>query len=89
MPILIETTFMASKNKDGSEKTLKQLLVEGLTDFLGFTGGAFLSYWAGTLLGFNMAVAGNTSNAGIVSVALMLLFGALGLKFARRLRRQV
>jgi hypothetical protein len=79
---------MATKNKDGSEKTLKQLLSEGLSDFVGFAGGAFLCYWVGTLLGFDMAVAGNTSNVGIISVVLMLLGGGLGLKFARRMKRQ-
>lgn len=77
---------MATKNKDGSDKTLKQLLFEGLTDFIGFAGGAFLCYWTGTLLGFNMAVAGNTSNAGIVSVVVMLVAGGAGLKLSRRLR---
>ena len=75
---------MATKNKDGSDKTLKQLLFEGLTDFIGFAGGAFLCYWLGTLLGFNMAVAGNTSNVGIISVVIMLICGGLGLKLARR-----
>ena len=77
---------MATKNKDGSEKTLKQLLFDGLTDFIGFAGGAFLCYWVGTLLGFDMAVAGNTSDVGIVSVVVMLIGGGLGLKIARRLR---
>ena len=77
---------MATKNKDGNAKTLKQLLFEGLTDFMGFAAGAFLSYWLGTLLGFNMAVAGNTSNAGIIGVVVMLIGGGLGLKLARRLR---
>ena len=77
---------MATKNNDGSEKTLKQLLFEGLTDFLGFAAGAFLCYWLGTLLGFNMAVAGNTSNAGIIGVVVMLIGGGLGLKIARWLR---
>ena len=77
---------MATKNKDGSEKTFKQLLFEGLTDFIGFAAGAFLCYWVGTLSGFNMAVAGNTSNAGIVGVVVMLIAGGLGLKIARRLR---
>ena len=60
------------KNKDGSDKTLKQLLFDGLADCVGFAGGAFLCYWIGTLLGFNMAVAGNTSNAGIIGVVVML-----------------
>jgi hypothetical protein len=77
---------MATKNKDGSEKSLKQLLFEGLTDFIGFAGGAFLCYWLGTLLGFNMAVAGDTSNAGIVGVVVMLIGGGAGLKLGRHLR---
>lgn len=77
---------MATKNKDGSDKTLQQLLFEGLTDFIGFAGGAFLCYWLGTMLGFNMAVAGNTSNEGIIGVVVMLIFGGLGLKIARHLR---
>ena len=77
---------MATKNKDGSEKTFKQLLFEGLTDFIGFAVGAFLCYWVGTLLGFNMAVAGNTSNAGIIGVVVMLIGGGFGLKIARQLR---
>lgn len=76
---------MAIKNKDGSEKPLKQLLSEGLADCIGFAGGAFLCYWIGTLMGFDMAVAGNTSNVGIISVVLMLIGGGLGLKIARQL----
>jgi hypothetical protein len=76
---------MATKNRDGSSKTLKQLFFEGLTDFMGFAGGAFLCYWVGTLLGFDMAVAGNTSNVGIVSVVLMLIGGGVGLKIARQI----
>ncbi len=75
---------MATKNSD---KTLKQLLYEGLTDAIGFMGGAFLCYWVGTLLGFNMAVAGNTSTTGIVSVVVMLLCGGLGLKLAQSRRK--
>lgn len=74
------------KNKDGSDKTLKQLLFDGLADCVGFAGGAFLCYWVGTLLGFNMAVAGNTSNAGIIGVVVMLIGGGFGLKIARQLR---
>ena len=70
---------MASKNKDGSDKTMQQLLTEGLTDFIGF---------AGTFLGFDMAVAGNTSNAGIFSAFALLVCGGLGLKTARYLRKK-
>jgi hypothetical protein len=74
------------KNKDGSDKTFTQLLFDGLADCVGFAGGAFLCYWLGTLLGFNMAVAGNTSNEGIIGVVVMLMGGGLGLKIARHLR---
>jgi hypothetical protein len=77
---------MATKNKDGSEKTLKQLLFEGISDAMGFTGGALLCYWLGTLLGYDMAVAGNTSSVGIVSVVFMLIGGGAGLKLARQFR---
>ena len=77
---------MTTKNKDGSEKTLKQLLFEGLTDASGFTAGALLCYWLGTLLSFDMAVAGNTSSTGIVSVVFMLIGGGAGLKLARQFR---
>jgi hypothetical protein len=69
-----------------SDKTLKQLLFEGLTDALGFIGGALLCYWLGTLLDFDMAMAGNTSTKGIISVVFMLLGGGAGLKLARGLR---
>jgi hypothetical protein len=76
------------KNKDGSDKTLTQLLFDGLADFIGFAGGAFLCYWVGKLLGFDMAMAGNTSSAGIITVVIMLIFGGIGLKLARHLRSQ-
>lgn len=76
------------KNKDGSNKTLTQLLFDGLADCLGFAGGAFLCYWIGKLMGFDMAVAGNTSSTGIITIVIILIFGGVGLKLARRLRSQ-
>lgn len=76
------------KNKDGSDKTLKQLLFDGLADCTGFAGGAFLCYWVGKLLGFDMAMAGNTSSAGIITIVVMLIFGGAGLKLARHLRSE-
>jgi hypothetical protein len=74
------------KNKDGSDKNLTQLLFDGLADCVGFAGGAFLCYWVGKLLGFDMAMAGNTSSAGIITIVIMLIVGGMGLKLARRLR---
>ncbi len=76
------------KNKDGSDKTLSQLLFDGLADFVGFAGGAFLCYWVGKILGFDMAMAGNTSSAGIITIVIILICGGTGLKLARRLRSQ-
>ena len=38
--------------------------------------------------GFDMAMAGNTSSAGIITVVIMLIFGGAGLKVARHLRSQ-
>lgn len=74
------------KNKDGSDKTLSQLLFDGLADCVGFAGGAFLCYWVGKILGVDMAVAGNTSSAGIITTVIILICGGTGLKLARRLR---
>ncbi len=76
------------KNSDGSDKTLTQLLFDGLADFIGFAGGAFLCYWVGKLLGFDMAVAGNTSSVGIITIMIVLICGGAGLKLARQLRSQ-
>ena len=76
------------KNQDGSDKTLSQLLFDGLADFVGFAGGAFLCYWVGKILGFDMAVAGNTSSAGIITIVIILICGGTGLKLARRFRSQ-
>lgn len=76
------------KNKDGSDKILTQLLYDGLADCVGFAGGAFLCYWVGKFLGFDMAVAGNTSSAGIITIAIILICGSVGLKLARHLRSQ-
>lgn len=76
------------KNKDGSDKTLTQLLFDGLADFIGFAGGAFLCYGVGKLLGFDMAVAGNTSSVGIITIMIVLICGGAGLKLARQLRSQ-
>lgn len=76
------------KNQDGSDKTLSQLLFDGLADFVGFAGGAFLCYWVGKILGFDMAMAGNASSAGIITIMIILICGGTGLKLARRLRSQ-
>ena len=62
-----------------------KLLIEGVSDAVGFVGGALLGFWAGRLLGWDIFAAGYgpTSVAGIVLVGLG---GGLGLQLARRWR---
>jgi hypothetical protein len=61
----------------------RNLLAEGLSDAVGFVGGALLGFWAGQLIGWNIFAAGygNDSIGGIVLVGLG---GGLGLQVARR-----
>jgi len=61
----------------------RNLLAEGVSDAVGFVGGALLGFWAGQLLGWNIFAAGygNDSIGGIVLVGLG---GGLGLQLARR-----
>jgi len=65
----------------------KSLLIEGLSDAIGFVGGALLGYWIGHLLGFDIFTAGY-SNTSIVGIALVGLGGGLGLQVARRWRNR-
>ena len=61
----------------------RKLLAEGLSDAVGFVGGALLGFWLGRLMGWNIFAAGygNDSIGGIVLVGLG---GGLGLQLARR-----
>jgi hypothetical protein len=61
----------------------RNLLAEGLSDAVGFVGGAMLGFWVGRLIGWNIFAAGygNDSIGGIVLVGLG---GGLGLQVARR-----
>lgn len=63
----------------------KSLLVEGLSDAIGFVGGALLGFWIGKLLGLNIFDAGY-SNSSIFGIVLVGLGGGLGLQIARRWR---
>lgn len=63
----------------------KSMLVEGLSDAVGFVGGALLGFWIGRLLGLNIFDAGY-SNSSIVGIVLVGLGGGLGLQVARRWR---
>jgi hypothetical protein len=61
----------------------RNLLVEGLSDAVGFVGGALIGFWAGRLLDWNIFASGygNDSIGGIVLVGIG---GGLGLQVARR-----
>jgi hypothetical protein len=61
----------------------RNLLLEGISDAVGFVGGALIGFWAGQLLGFDIFANGygNDSIAGIVLVGLG---GGLGLQLARK-----
>lgn len=64
----------------------KSLLIEGLSDAIGFIGGALLGFWIGRLLGLNIFSAGY-DNASIGGIVLVGLGGGIGLQMARRWRK--
>ena len=64
----------------------KSLWVEGLSDAIGFVGGALLGFWLGRLLGLDVFSEGY-NNASIGGILLVGLGGGLGLQGARRWRR--
>ena len=63
------------------------MLLEGLSDAVGFVGGALLGFWAGHLLGFDIFEAGY-GNGAIAGIVLVGLGGGLGLQVARRWRNR-
>lgn len=63
----------------------KSLLLEGLSDSIGFLGGALLGYWIGRLLGLDIFAEGY-GNSAIGGIVLVGLGGGLGLQLARRWR---
>ncbi len=63
----------------------KLLLIEGVSDAIGFVGGALLGFWAGRLLGLDIFAAGY-NNSAIGGIVLVGLGGGLGLQIARRWR---
>ena len=60
----------------------RQLLLEGVSDAVGFVGGALAGYWIGQLLGWDIFSEGY-SNASIGAIALVGLGGGGGLQLAR------
>ncbi|MBC7611084.1 MAG: hypothetical protein H7228_16200 [Polaromonas sp.] len=66
----------------------KSMLVEGISDAVGFVGGALLGFWLGRLFGLNIFDAGY-SNSSIFGIVLVGLGGGLGLQLARRWRARI
>ena len=66
---------------------MNKLLLEGLSDAIGFVGGALAGYWIGLLLDWNLFSEGY-DYASIGAIVLVGLGGGLGLQLARRWRRQ-
>ncbi len=65
----------------------KSLLIEGLSDAVGFVGGALLGFWIGRLLSLDIFSAGY-DNASVAGIVLVGLGGGAGLQLARRWRKR-
>lgn len=63
----------------------KKLLMEGVSDAVGFIGGALTGYWIGQLIGWNLFADGYGS-ASMGAIVLVGLGGGGGLQLARRWR---
>lgn len=61
------------------------LLLEGLSDAIGFVGGALLGFWIGRWLGLDIFAPGY-GNASVGAIVLVGLGGGVGLQLARRWR---
>jgi len=61
------------------------LWLEGLSDAIGFIGGALLGFWIGRLMGLDIFAPGY-GNASIGGIVLVGVGGGLGLQGARRWR---
>ena len=64
----------------------KSLLIEGVSDAVGFIGGALLGFWIGRLIGLDIFAAGY-GNASVGGIVLVGIGGGLGLQLARRWRK--
>ena len=65
----------------------RKLLLEGVSDAVGFIGGALAGYWLGQFLGWDIFSEGY-SGASIAAIALVGLGGGGGLHLARHWRKQ-
>jgi hypothetical protein len=60
-------------------------LLEGVSDAVGFVGGALLGFWGGRLLGLDVFAPGY-GTASIFGILLVGVGGGLGLQIAKRWR---
>jgi len=61
------------------------LLTEGISDAIGFLGGALLGYWIGKFLGLNIFDSGYDASS-MGGILLVGLGGGLGLQAAKKWR---
>ncbi len=61
------------------------LLIEGVSDAIGFVGGALAAYWLSQWLGLDVFAPGYSTRS-ILGIGLLGLGGGLGLQAARRWR---
>ena len=64
---------------------MNPLLLEGLSDAIGFMGGVLVAYWAGQFFGVDPLAEGY-GNSSIVGIVLAGVGGGIGLQIARRWR---
>jgi len=62
-----------------------KLLIEGISDAVGFVGGAVLGFWIGRLAGLDVFAPGY-GTASIIGIILVGLGGGGGLQIARKWR---
>ncbi|MCX7262957.1 MAG: hypothetical protein NTX67_09410 [Burkholderiales bacterium] len=62
-------------------------LLEGISDAVGFVGGALLGFWVGRLLGWDVFASGYGTDS-IGGIVLVGLGGGLGLQLARKWQAQ-
>jgi len=67
----------------GGNSDTRQLLVHGLSDAVGFVGGALLGFWLGQLLDLDIFAPGYGTDS-LIGIALVGIGGGLGLHMARR-----
>ncbi len=61
----------------------RNLLAEGISDAVGFVGGALLGFWIGRLVGWDVFASGYGIDS-IGGILLVGLGGGLGLQLARK-----